>query len=870
MNDCISLPAPQGTGGLRRLGGWEATWLPLGEGEAERLFEEDRGRNWRPVEVPAQQAAVDGRSAIWYRTHFAKPDHTGRVLLRFGGAFLAANVWLNGRFLGSHYGYFAPFGFDITPYLRPQNLLVVCCESPIEKDIVRKRHVMGFMADGDSRPYPSSAYFSLPDEYRWEVPVGLWRPVELEYVGPVLFDFVRFRPWLEGDVGRLELEAKIRNLDGREMSGEIALEVGRDDRPPIRLRRTFRVSGGLEQSVEMSVSIPEARRWSPWRFGEAILHPVSVDLVVDGQRSARLEESFGFRDVNLHAAHDAWELRINGRPAFIRGADYQPAYRLDSLTPERFRADIELAREANLDALRVHAHVLPEEFYREADRAGMLVVADLPLTGSYAYHATAEESAFFESSVRDMVPEAAALLRNRTSLMLWIAHDDPPWVAGGADLGDVHVVRQNYTVDQEARTQLERLDPGRTALAASGDMDAHANAGWSHGSWRDLADLAAPLVTEIGAQAAPDLESGVWKELGRLWPVADGEPAWLHAGFQPAAWAEFGAGLPSEFASLEDWVEAGQAYQAWLVRYGVEQMRKHKYEPCWGVFVYQLVDSIPGIGFGVLDASRRPKAAYAALRHAMAPTRLLIDPVGFDVGGARDLTYVAGRPVALRLVAVNDDPALGGVAAARWSVSRQSGPALTGAGRLRDAVRRKSYSGSLEFDLPDVSEPAVQVASISLPLEAPGRYRVEAELSVRGRSVDRADLEFDFLAQPAPARRRPVVPAYIAARLLAEDDAVRGEDHGFSVLLINRTRPAVLAAVGEIRVDGRLLAGARVLLESGTGRVPLPRRTDLPSGRPVRLHIDLGRPLEPGAHDLELDITVPGVAGGRLQIATII
>ncbi|MDQ6691962.1 MAG: hypothetical protein M3Z13_04255, partial [Candidatus Dormibacteraeota bacterium] len=240
MNDCLSLPLRQGSGGIRRLESWQSVWMPLGEGEAEGL-PAGRGKNWEPAEVPGQRLAVQGRSSIWYRCNFARPDHTGRVMLRFGGAFLAANVWLNGRLLGSHYGYFAAFGFDITSYLAADNLLVICCESPIEVDLPRKRHVMGIFNDGDSRPYPPSAYFSLPAPYRWEVPVGLWRPVELEYLGPIAIDWIRLRPRVEaGDVGVLDAEVRLRNLDGRDMGGEIAFEVTPAGGLPLRLVRTYK------------------------------------------------------------------------------------------------------------------------------------------------------------------------------------------------------------------------------------------------------------------------------------------------------------------------------------------------------------------------------------------------------------------------------------------------------------------------------------------------------------------------------------------------------------------------------------------------------------------------------------------------------
>jgi len=415
---------PQRSAGVRELSAWEAVWMPLGEGEAERLTI-GRGSAWKPVEVPRQLSAREGRQAVWYRTEFPRPDHSGRVVLRIGGAFLATNAWLNGKLLGSHYGYFAPFGFDLTPYLKPENLLVICCESPVEKDPEQKRHIMGFFNDGELKSYPASAYSSLPEKFAAEVPVGLWRPVELQYVGPIAIDWVRLRPGFEGGDGRLEVEARLRNLDGRQMEGELSLELARPDGPPLRLRRQVRVAGASEMTTSIGLNVAGARRWSPWRFGEPHLYEAKISISVQGRPSANVRESFGFRDLRVRAAPEGWEVHVNGQPAFIRGANYIPSLRLDQLDADSMRADLQLAREANLDALRLHAHVLPDEFYRLADEAGILLIADLPLTLAYAYHATAEEARFFETVVRDQVPEMGRQLRNRPSILFWVGHDDP-------------------------------------------------------------------------------------------------------------------------------------------------------------------------------------------------------------------------------------------------------------------------------------------------------------------------------------------------------------------------------------------------------------------------------------------------------------
>ncbi|MGH7877701.1 MAG: glycoside hydrolase family 2 protein [Candidatus Dormibacteraceae bacterium] len=868
MNDCLSLPIRQSNAGSRPLGDWEGLWQALGEGEAEGL-PQGRGEGWQAIAVPAQQAATEGAAALWYRCRFARPDHAGRVLLRFGGAFLATNVWLNGRLMGSHYGYFGPFGFDVTPFLKDENLLVLCCEAPIETDLARKRHVMGLFNDGDDRLYPSSAFFSLPESYRWEVPVGLWRPVELEYLGPVSVDWLRLRPRIEaGDTGRLEIETRLRNLDGRSMSGELLLEVtspANADAPPVRLRRAIQIAGGTEQAVSISLTVPEALRWWPWRLGAPNLHQLTMRVLVNGEESARLVESFGFSEAVVRAAPDGWSITVNGRPMFLRGAVYAPGLRLDQLTEELLRADLELARAAHLDALRVHAHVLPEAFYRLADEVGMLVFADFPLTLAYAYHASADENRFFETAVREQIPEFVGLLHNRASVILWTVHDDPPWIAANAERADVHAVRQNYTIDQEARALIKSIDPLRGALAASGELDSHLWQGWREGSWSDFADLAPALASAFGAQALPSANSPVWDVLGRRWPITGDDPHWLYHGFQPAPWAERGAGLPTEHDTLQDYIEAGQDYQSHLLSYAVDQLRKRKLEHCWGAFVFQLVDPFPGAGFGLVDSARVPRTALAAVRDAMAPVRVIIDPIAFVPFQPWGVGYRPGQQASVRLVVVNDDPRVSGRAEIRWTVWRENAPQQGVLGRVRDAVRRKTFGGRVAVELPTASEPALQAAVLTLPLEASGDYRLEAELRFPDGGLTRSHLDFRVSDQLSRSRRVPLLPRYLTERLVVADSLHRAPD-GLGFTLRNRTRPAVLTSLVPIRLDSRPIPPPRVLVETENARLPLPRRLELPMEREVRFLVELEDVAEVGDHTLEIEISLPGLASGRVLL----
>jgi hypothetical protein len=69
-----------------------------------------------------------------------------------------------------------------------------------------------------------------------------------------------------------------------------------------------------------------------------------------------------------------------------------------------------------------------------------------------------------------------------------------------------------------------------------------------------------------------------------------------------------------------------------------------------------------------------------------------------------------------------------------------------------------------------------------------------------------------------------------------------------------------------LRLDGVVLARPDLQIETHAGRAPLPKRLDLPLGRTLNVHVVTGQPLGAGVHSLEADITVPGVASGRLVV----
>ena len=104
--------------------------------------------SWTNVTVPHVWDIPDGQSyppanfyqgPSWYRSHFtpAMTYTNNHFFLKFDGASLVADVYLNGIYLGEHDGGFAAFVFDITPYVNVggDNVLAVRVNNAVNTNV---------------------------------------------------------------------------------------------------------------------------------------------------------------------------------------------------------------------------------------------------------------------------------------------------------------------------------------------------------------------------------------------------------------------------------------------------------------------------------------------------------------------------------------------------------------------------------------------------------------------------------------------------------------------------------------------------------------------------------------------------------------
>jgi beta-mannosidase len=612
---------------------WEA--VPISEPLPGADAAAGIARAWSPVRVPGhwqlEGAFADYEGYVVYRTRFdaARLDSGGMVSLRFGGVYYSARVWLNGKYLGAHEGYFSAFEFDCTGSLTEgENELLVEVYSPEELEENTRETIGGVWARWDGMD---------PDIN----PGGIFRDVTLVRSGPVRPRSIGVDVKPSGE-GRVTLDIYARRGAEVEVSGEIR-PFG-FEAPGADFRRAVRVKAG-ENRVEVGFVLREPRLWWTWDRGEQHCYELTLNC-------AGTEEQvrFGVKAVEMHD----WHVYLNGERIFMRGINYLPtdAYPARA-TDERLRTDARLVRDANMNSVRVHAHVAGEAFYRACDELGVLVLQDFPLQWTHKRSVLGPAIAQAKEMARD--------LRNHPSVAVYLAHDEPFFVvppekwnslALGRTAAEVLSPRwflwQRRVLGPAVVGAIHGVDDSRPVIEAAGHpfTTNHLYFGWYYGQFRDLERLVrllpgfSRLPTEYGAQALPEDAS-----LQEIWPER-----------QAPDWQTLSQKYRLQFGRMElyvpwrgdrlAYVQETQAYQAEVLKHATELFRRREYRPTGGTFAFMLNDPAPAISWSVVDWRRRPKAAYGVLAAAMRP--VLVCAKYPEAG------YTEGATFSLPVFVVND------------------------------------------------------------------------------------------------------------------------------------------------------------------------------------------------------------------------
>lgn len=435
--------------------------------------------------------------AGWYEHQFTstkKKDRSYR--LEFRGVRERARVWLNGQEVALHAGTGQAFSINVTKELLDGT----------NKLRVKVLRLPAHQRTGEGKWVETSGIHTLhskaPDYWPY---AGITGSVVLWEESPLSIRKVQVRN--EGE--ELLTQVVVANSSGADFEGSVRL--GSEILQTTPKDQKLSIASGAVRVITLREEVaPGTPRWSPT---QPALHHLVAELIQDGETIDKCRVRFGLREFEV----DGLTLRLNGEPTFLKGASaYNETPRGLALKPRENRAIFAMAKETDLNFVRLAVRQRAPEVYALADEMGLMVSGEW---GGFWYQpdTMAAQTLDNQSIYQTMAQCGVWDLMNHPSVVLWCICNEC----------------NQYCPEYEpflnmSRTLVRRLDGGLLPITWAGWHPHQGQPHYEHadiigfneyrGSLDAFEDLRPDM--EIVTKRNPNkpiviMENGSWSERGR-------------------------------------------------------------------------------------------------------------------------------------------------------------------------------------------------------------------------------------------------------------------------------------------------------------------------------------------------------------------
>jgi hypothetical protein len=386
-----------------------------------------------------------GHQIGWYRRQIHVPGgwEDRRVWLRFEAADWETTIWIDGKEVGRHEGGYTPFAFDVTDFVKPggEATLVARVFDPTDRHLPTGKQV--------ARWYTFTS--------------GIWQTVWLEARPAAHVARFSVVPQNRGDSWSVRVSVEAAGPDGA-----AKIRISSPDSSVAAQEGSLNLSGGSGQfEAELAVSNP--RLWTP---EDPQLYALRIELTGGSSPADVVDTYFGLRTIGRGRFGDLphESVLLNGKPVYLRGAldqSFNPRGIYTAPTDEFLKRDMELAKAAGLNFLRIH--IKPDEPRRLywADKLGVLIMQDMPNT----WEQSPKARQAWEATMRGVIERD----RNHPAIFAWCLFNETWGLGTGQDYG------QDYMQDKDTQQWVlsmwhevkERIDPTRLVEDNSPDKRDH-------------------------------------------------------------------------------------------------------------------------------------------------------------------------------------------------------------------------------------------------------------------------------------------------------------------------------------------------------------------------------------------------------------
>lgn len=348
----------------------------------------------------------------WYRKQldFNTEEIGKAIFLEFDGIFQEAEVFVNGKLVGTHVGGYTGFSVDISNTIKAgQNLIAIRVNNLWKPNVA---------------PRAGEHVFSG----------GIYRNVRLVVKSPVHIDwygtFVT-TPDLEKNQGRsssVKVETDICNHSGKNGTYRLLTQVIAPDGKVVTSVETEEVVnvGSSKKFSQKTEALVNPLLWSP---SAPALYKVASKLYQGKQLIDEYETTFGFRWFEWTADKGFF---LNGQHHYFHGVNVHQdqAGWGDAVTEAAMQRDVAMMKEAGFDLIRGSHYPHAPAFSKACDEQGMLFWSEAPFWGiggfkpdgywnSSAYPVNQADESDFETSALQQLEEMIRIHRNHPSIVVW-------------------------------------------------------------------------------------------------------------------------------------------------------------------------------------------------------------------------------------------------------------------------------------------------------------------------------------------------------------------------------------------------------------------------------------------------------------------
>lgn len=332
------------------------------------------------VEGEAESGFLLGGTG-WYRKHFVVPEKfNGKdFTLNFDGVYMNAEVYVNGKKLGSHnYGYTA-FAFDITDEL--------ICDGITENVISVKV----------SNPTPSSRWYSGSGIYR-DVTLSVTDPIHVGYLGTTVTT-----PKLEDQKsGNVDVNVKTTVENESLSDSEVTLKTtiinndGKEVSTPVSEKKVVQVNKSVDFEQTAIVNKPTL-----WSVDNPTLYKVKTEVIVGDKVVDTTLTDFGFRYYEFDRDTG---FSLNGENMKLQGVCMHHDQGALGAASNYYAVErqMRIMKEMGANAIRVSHNPASEMLLEICDKLGLLVINEAFDTWTNPKNGNVNDfSKYFRESIGD-------------------------------------------------------------------------------------------------------------------------------------------------------------------------------------------------------------------------------------------------------------------------------------------------------------------------------------------------------------------------------------------------------------------------------------------------------------------------------------